>query len=81
VTGLRVGIGYNHFTGTHTGDLDLSQMGLGIVPATGKTATAVMSVAHTVEKGKITSSAAKPVANMGFEYVLAQLGVEMPQRG
>ena len=38
----------------------------------------IMSVAHTVENGKIVSSTAKPVANMGFANVLAQIGVNIP---
>ena len=70
--------GINHITGTHDGDLDLSQMGIGVIPATGNKVTAIMSVAHTVENGKIVSSAAKPVANMGFAHVLAQIGVDIP---
>ena len=69
--------GINHITGTHDGDLDLSQMGIGVIPATGNKVTAVMSVAHTVENDKIVSSTARPVANMGFAYVLAQIGVNI----
>jgi hypothetical protein len=70
--------GINHVTGTPDGDLDLSQMGIGVLSATGIKVTAIMSVAHTVEQGKIVSSTAKPVANMGFAHVLAQIGVNIP---
>ena len=71
--------GINHITGTHDGDFDLSQMGIGIIPATGNKVTAIMSVAHTVENGEIISSSAKPVANTGFANILAQIGVELPK--
>lgn len=70
--------GINRASGTHTGDFDLSGMGIGIVAATGKSATTVFSVTHVVKDGKILSTKGKPVDNMGLEGVLAQLGVELP---
>lgn len=70
--------GINRTTGTHTGDFDLSGMGIGVIPATGKLATTVFSVTHVVEDGKIVSTKGEPVDNMGLENVLAQLGIELP---
>ena len=69
--------GINRVAGTHSGDLDLSGMGIGIVPTTGKRAKAVVSVTHVVDDGKIISTKGEPVDNMGLENVLAQLGIEL----
>lgn len=71
--------GINRTTGTHTGDFDLSAMGIGIVPATGRSAETVFSVTHVVKDGKIVSTEGTPVDNMGLEAVLAQLGIEVPK--
>lgn len=67
-----------HFEGTHTGDLDLSAMGLGVIPASGKKivwpdATNVFKIAG----GKIASI--EPYGDSGgFEDFLAPLGVKLP---
>ena len=52
-------------------------MGLGVIPATGKKFTMAIQVAHTAENGKIVHSPAISAANFGFEYGLAQIGVEL----
>ena len=70
--------GINRTTGTHTGDFDLSAIGIGVIAATGKSAKTVIAVTHVVDDGKIVSTRGKPVDNMGIEAVLAQLGVELP---
>ena len=72
--------GINRTTGTHTGGFDLSGMGIGIVPATGKSAQTVFFVTHVVEGGRIASTKGKPVDNMGLESVPSQLGIELPYR-
>ena len=65
-----------HWEGTHTGDLDLSAMGLGVLPASGKkAATPVSKTRFMVEGGKIVGN--QPISG-GFEPFLASLGVEMP---
>jgi hypothetical protein len=67
-----------HFEGTHTRDLDLSAMGLGVIPASGKKiiwpdSTVVFKIAD----GKIASI--KPYGDSGgFESFLAPLGVKLP---
>jgi hypothetical protein len=61
-----------HFEGTHTTDLDLSAMGLGVIPATGiRFSTPESSTRFMVEGGQIISS--HPVSG-GFEHVLAAIG-------
>ena len=68
-----------HVTGTHTGELDLTSLDMGVVPATGKT------VALPVTNGRLTFKGDK-IANLHFDIVegagipgiLAQLGVSKP---
>ena len=67
-----------HFEGTHTGDLDLSAMGMGVVPASGK--YIVWPDAMTefkIEDAKIASNG--PYGDSGgLEAFLAPLGVKAP---
>lgn len=69
----------SQLAGTHTADLDLSKMGLGLFPATGKSFSnpeeqGVMTVAN----GKITSYDITPVEGGGLMGILTQLGVSPP---
>jgi hypothetical protein len=65
-----------HFEGTHTGDLDLSAMGLGVIPASGKMIIWPEATSKfAIEDGKITSIQA---INAGMEWFLAPLGVTLP---
>lgn len=68
-----------HFEGTFENDLDLSAMGLGVIPASGKKVAWKESTERYVVKGdKIVKS--EPIAGAGgFEEFLAPLGVKMPQ--
>ena len=65
--------------GTHTADLDLSAMGMGVIPATGKSFSnpeepGVMTVANS----KITSYDIDQVEGGGLMGLLAQLGISPP---
>ena len=65
-----------HFEGTQTGDLDLSAMGLGVIPASGK--KIVWPEARTkwkVEGGKIVG---EQEISGGMEWFLKPLGVTLP---
>ena len=65
-----------HFEGTQTGDLDLSAMGLGVVPASGK--KIIWPEADTkwlVEGGQITGE--KEISG-GIAWFLSPLGVKLP---
>lgn len=65
-----------HWEGTHTGDFDLSALGLGVIPASGKKfVTPKSETRFMVEGDQIVSS--QPISG-GFEYLLAALGVTMP---
>ena len=67
-----------HFEGTHTADLDLLAMGLGIVPASGKKIVwSEASAKLTVEGDKIVRM--EPYSGAaGLQAFLAVLGVELP---
>lgn len=67
-----------HFEGTHTGDLDLSALGVGIIPASGKKIVwPEASTAFKVSDDKIVSI--KPYGDSGgVEAFLAALGVKAP---
>lgn len=65
-------------SGTHTGEWDLSAMGIGVVPASGKSFNnpkedGVM----TVQNGKIASYFINAKEGSGIAGILKQIGVEM----
>ena len=67
-----------HFEGTHTSDLDLSSMGIGVIPASGKKIVwPEASAKITIEGDKIIRM--EPYAGAaGLQAWLAALGVEPP---
>lgn len=72
-------MGTTQLTGTHTGDWDLSAVGMGVIPASGKSfsnpkETGVM----TIEDGKIVSYEIASSEKGGIESVFAQLGIQPP---
>jgi hypothetical protein len=75
----NVAYGKNTVTATHTGDLDLSAMGLGIIPATNRQASIELDVAWTVVDDRISHMAATSPEGPLLPVVLAQLGIELPQ--
>jgi hypothetical protein len=67
------------FTGTHTQDLDLSRMGIGVIPATGVAFSAGEEFSEgRAEGGKIVSIYLEQGPDTGLADVFRQLGVEMP---
>ena len=67
-----------HFEGTHTGDFDLSAMGMGVIPASGKKIVwPEASNEFKVDGNQIVSI--KPYGDSGgMEAFLAALGVKAP---
>lgn len=67
-----------HFEGTHTGDLDLSAVGMGVIPASGEMIVwPKTSVEYKVEGDKIVTE--EPYGDArGVEDFLAVLGVKAP---
>ena len=69
----------NQLSGTHTGDLDLSAMGMGVIPATGKSFSIPEEASDvTVEGDKISSFHVLTQEGGGLMGILAQLGVQPP---
>jgi predicted ester cyclase len=67
------------FTGTHTQDLDLSRMGIGVIPATGVAFSAGEETSQGwVEDGKIVALHLNQGPDTGLADMLRQLGVELP---
>jgi len=65
--------------GTHTGDLDLTAMGMGIIPATNKSFAATREHGKvTVQGDKVKSLANEPTEGAGLMAILGQLGVKVP---
>jgi predicted ester cyclase len=67
-----------HFEGAHTSDLDLSAMGMGVIPTSGKKIVWPEAIVEwKVEGDKILSQ--KPYGGAsGLEAFLAPLGVKLP---
>jgi hypothetical protein len=62
-----------HWEGTHTGDFDLSAMGMGVIPASGKRIVTPKSQSRFIVEGdKIVGT--QPISG-GFEWLLAAIGV------
>jgi len=63
--------------GTHKGDLDLTAMGMGVIPATNKSFTASREHGKVTAQGdKIKSLANEPTEGAGVMAILGQLGVQ-----
>jgi hypothetical protein len=69
----------SQLSGTHTGSFDLTNMNLGVIPATDKTFSAKTEKTKiTVKENKITSWAVEPTDGAGLKAILDQLAVESP---
>ncbi len=67
--------------GTHSGDLDLTAMGMGIIPATNKAFAAAHEHGEAaVQDGKVKTWAMEPTEGAGLMAILHQLGVKSPAR-
>ena len=65
--------------GTHKGDLDLTAMHMGVIPATSKSFKAAHEHGKAmVRDGKVTSLAFEPTEGAGLMAILDQLGVKIP---
>ncbi len=67
----------SQLSGTHSGSFDLTNMNMGVIPATDKTFSAKPEKTKvTVIENKITSWEVEPTEGAGLMAILAQLGVE-----
>ena len=64
-------------SGTHSGSFDLTNMKMGVIPATNKTFSAKMEKTRVTVKGdKVTSWAVEHKEGAGLKAILGQLGVK-----
>ena len=70
----------DQLTGTHTSDLDLTPLGIGVIPATGRSVSLPQErgVAR-IRGGKVVSIELDTPADSGIVGLLAQLGIEPPR--
>ena len=66
-------------SGTHTGSLDLTNMNMGVIPATNKAFSAKIEKTKIVVKDdKVSLWAVEPTDGAGLMEILDQLGIKMP---
>ena len=63
-------------SGTHSGSFDLTNMNMGVIPATNKSFASKMEKTRITVKGdKIIAWAVEPTSGAGLKSILGQLGV------
>ena len=68
----------SQLSGTHRGAFDLTNMNMGIIPATHQSFSAKLEKTKiTVKEAKITSWAVEPTDGAGLKAILDQLGVKV----
>jgi hypothetical protein len=66
-------------SGTHSGDLDLTPLNMGVIPATGKSFKSAHEHGKVMLRdGKISTWAVEPTEGAGLMAILGQLGVKIP---
>jgi len=69
----------SQLSGTHTGSFDLTNMHMGVIPATDKTFSATHEKTKiTVKDNKISSWMSEPTEGAGLMAIMDQLGVALP---
>jgi predicted ester cyclase len=69
----------SQLSGTHSGSFDLTNMKMGVIPATNKTFAAKLeNTKITVKDNKVTSWAVEPTEGAGLKAILGQLGIKVP---
>jgi hypothetical protein len=69
----------SQLSGTHTGSFDLTNMQMGVIPATNKTfVTTREKTKITVKENKITAWTIEPTQGAGVIEILKQLDAKMP---
>ena len=69
----------SQLSGTHTGSFDLTNMNMGVIPATDKNFSAkVEKTKVTVKDNKVTSWVVERTDGAGLSEILDQLGVKVP---
>ena len=71
----------SQLSGTHNGSFDLTFIGMGIIPASGKAFKVTSQPGKvTVKNGKVISFVLQPTEGAGLMAILSQIGIQMPVR-
>ncbi len=71
----------SQLSGTHSGNFDLTAMGMGVIPATGKSFSMVKDSAEgEVREGKVVAYRVQPTEGAGLIAILTQLGISVPTK-
>ena len=71
----------SQLSGTHRGSFDLTNMKMGVIPATNKAFAAKLEKTKiTVKENKITSWVVEPTEGAGLKAILGQLGIAVPTK-
>ena len=71
----------SQLSGTHSGNFDLTAMGMGVIPATGKSFSMVKDSAEgEVREGKVVAYHVQPTEGAGLIAILTQLGISVPTK-
>jgi predicted ester cyclase len=71
----------SQLSGTHTGSFDLTNMNMGVIPATNKAFSAKLEKTKiTVKENKITAWIVEPTEGAGLKAILGQLGIRPTSR-
>ena len=71
----------SQLSGTHSGNFDLTAMGMGVIPATGKSFSMVKDSAEgEVREGKVVAYRVQPTEGAGLIAILTQLGISVPNK-
>jgi predicted ester cyclase len=69
----------SQLSGTHRGSFDLTNMNMGVIPATHQSFSAKLEKTKiTLKENKIASWAVEPTDGAGLKAILNQLGVKVP---
>lgn len=67
----------SQLSGTHSGSFDLTNMNLGVVPATNRSFSAKLEKTKvSVKENKITAWVVEPTEGAGLKAILGQLGIK-----
>jgi predicted ester cyclase len=69
----------SQLSGTHSGSFDLTNMNMGVIPATNRSfSSKVEKTKVTVKENLITAWVIEPTDGAGLKAILGQLGVSLP---
>jgi predicted ester cyclase len=69
----------SQLSGTHSGSFDLTNMNMGVIPATNRSFSSKVEKTNvTVKENLVTAWVIEPTEGAGLKAILGQLGVSLP---